>query len=230
LAVLNDRYLVIDSPCRNEESFQPSSQVGLVSGKSTVDEDDMTLAVVKATETISPKDFQLPHPHRCSFVSDSIRTVVPRFTEEPAACMERFESINLMDEDDNRSDGNDDDASAWTGKTLATVLVPEGELIARLSTRLHPAMKTPAAAVGLSVKTTRSPKRSVVPAGVPYFVPIEMRMYVDDSALPPATAPPPRPFHRAIGDSQAAVTVHRGRFFWWGLCGGDCTATVATVD
>jgi hypothetical protein len=155
--------------------------------------------------------------------------VVPRFAQEPAECIEGFDSIEHID-DDYLSDGNDDDVSARTGKTLSTALVSESDLIARLSTRFHPAMETPAAALGLSVKTTRSPKRSVAPAGVPYFVPMEMRLYVEDSALPPVTAKPPHPLRRAIGSVQAPEPVRCGWLFCWGQCGGDCTAAVATTD
>jgi hypothetical protein len=217
--------------CRNDESFQLSHQAGLISGYSTVHVDGLTSSVTKATERVSPKDFQLPHRRRCSFASDSIRTVVPRFGQEPAECIESIDGFDCIEGfDDSLSDCNADDASGWTGKTLTTVLVSESDLIARLSTRFHPAMETPAAAVGLSVKTTKSPKRFVVGAGVPYFVPMEMRMYVEDSALPPATVKPSHPHRRAIGDTQSPETVRRGWFFWWGMCGGDCTAAVATVD
>jgi hypothetical protein len=119
------------------------------------------------------------------------------------------------------SDMSFDLTTASTVNTSGTELAEDPAWVQHLAHRCHPPMQPPSFVKGLKVDTTRShPNRAVMTANLPRGDKKKNLPAMDSLTRTPATAKP---------QVKYPETVHRGWFFWWGLCGGDCTAAVAMV-
>jgi hypothetical protein len=130
------------------------------------------------------------------------------------------------------SDKSFDLAATRATSPIDSELAEEPEWIEHLSHRCHPPMQPPSSAKHLTVNTTRnSHTRSVLTASVPVRVDKKkVIVHIDSLTLKPVITKPLHLHLKATVDSKDPEMMRWGRVFWWGLCGGDCTAAVAIVD